>query len=229
MLLDTCYRTEIPEGTELPLHCAGPWVRSAAFMLDLLIRAVIYGALGSLLALLGLQRGTTAGVMMIAVFLLEWFYPVLFEIGMDGMTPGKHYCKIKVINEDGTPVGLRASLVRNLLRTVDFLPLLYVTGVIACISSATFQRLGDMAAGTVVVYHRNSSKPPQWSQAGSRSLPFSLSVDEQNAVIDFAERSHKLSPARAQEVAALLAPFLRSDEEAVVQIKQLANALLGRH
>jgi uncharacterized RDD family membrane protein YckC len=228
MLLDTSYRTEIPEGTELPLHCAGPWVRSAAFTLDLLIRGVAYALAASVMGVLGLGEETTGGFMLIMVFLLEWFYPVLFEVFMDGMTPGKHYCHLKVINADGTPVTFRASLTRNLLRVVDFLPLFYVTGVIASIGSATFQRLGDAIAGTVVVYHHKAGKPVVWAQAGVRQLPFAPNVEEQNAIIDFAERSDRLSSARATELAELLKPYLSATEDPVYQVKQIANVVLGR-
>ena len=77
---------------------------------------------------------------------------------MRGQTPGKKVLGISVINDDLSPVTLGTSMVRNLLRTVDFLPLFYLAGLVCMLSNQRFQRLGDLAAGTLVISVAESSK-----------------------------------------------------------------------
>jgi hypothetical protein len=138
----------------------------------------------------------------------------LFEVFWNGATPGKRACHLRVLHDDGTPIGWRASVVRNTLRAVDFLPVMYGFGLIACICNRDFKRLGDLAAGTLVVYAppastlrkrpetARSSEPPP-SLAGHVPLPeATLTLEEQRAIIDFAERRKRWSDQRAAELAA---------------------------
>ena len=148
MLLDTRQSLETPEGALLPLTPAGFGVRTLAQLLDILIRYGIVTVLFILLSLLG-KMGT--GIALILAFLLEWFYPVYFEVSRQGRTPGKKWMGIRVVNDDGTPITFGPSLLRNLLRFIDFLPMLYLTGIIACLCNRQFKRLGDLAAGGVAV------------------------------------------------------------------------------
>lgn len=149
MILDTRLSLETPEGAALPLAPAGLGVRIMAFLIDMLIKSV---AIIIVFTLLGIFGGMGMGIALILTFLLEWFYPVYFEVWHQGRTPGKKNLNIRVINDDGTPVTFGASLLRNLLRVVDFLPLVYLTGIITSLFNARFKRLGDLVAGTLVVY-----------------------------------------------------------------------------
>ena len=143
-MLDTLRRVPTPEGFELTLRLAGPVPRALAYAIDIAIRAAIYLALSmSLPALVG--GGT--GLMLIAAFLLEWFYPVAFEVWWGGATPGKRAFGLAVLSDNGTPVTFGASVTRNLLRAVDFLPMLYAFGLVSMLVSRDFKRLGDLAAG----------------------------------------------------------------------------------
>ena len=99
--IDTLRVLETPEGVDLSLHLAGPVPRAAAFVLDLLVRTAVYLALAPLLALAGV--GT--GLLLLALFLLEWFYPVFFELAR-GATPGKRALGLLVVHDDGTPVSV---------------------------------------------------------------------------------------------------------------------------
>jgi uncharacterized RDD family membrane protein YckC len=227
-MLDNRHTLDIPEGAQLSLYCAGPCVRIVAFGFDMLIRVAFYFGLTTVLGLLSVQPAIMAGIMAITYFLLEWLYPMVFELLQDGMTPGKRYCGIKVVNEDGTPINFRNSLLRNLLRTVDFLPMFYMTGLVACVSSRSFQRLGDMAAGTLVVYRNALPGKVEIRQEGSLHPGFAPSVDEQRNLVSFAERCHKLSPQRAQELAGLLKDVLPPADDRVAAIRQIANGILGR-
>jgi uncharacterized RDD family membrane protein YckC len=87
-------------------------------------------------------------------FLVLWGYYIFFEMLWNGQSPGKRLVGLRVIGSAGSPVGVVESIVRNLIRIIDFLPLYYGIGVVAMFASQRAQRLGDLAAGTVVVYDR---------------------------------------------------------------------------
>jgi uncharacterized RDD family membrane protein YckC len=149
-LLDTRYRVEIPGGINLEAQVVGPIPRSLAFAIDLAIRGIIVFVL-SIAAIPFGAFGLGGGFFLIFLFAIEWLYPVLFEVFWRGQTPGKKALGISVINDDLTPVTLGTSLVRNLLRTIDFLPLFYLAGLVTMLCNRRFQRLGDLAAGTLVI------------------------------------------------------------------------------
>src|SRR5207302_4482234 len=150
-------------------------------------------------------------------FLGEWFYPVFFEVTRGGATPGKKAMGLVVLEDDGTPVGLTASVIRNLLRFADFLPLAYGFGLASMLATRDFKRLGDLAAGTVVV-HRET---PAVSSAvpAARPLPpsASLTLDEQHAVVVFAERLPTWTLQRASELASLAMPLTGASGRESVQ------------
>lgn len=225
-MLDTAYSIETPEGIDLTLRPAGPLVRILAYIIDMLIRWALMLGVAIFFSLAG-KLGT--GFMFIIYFLLEWFYPVFFEVARQGMTPGKKSMDLRVVNDDGTPVRWDASLVRNLLRAADFLPFAYVTGLISMVCSSHFRRLGDLAAGTLVV-HNQAVKPETKNDInGTRPLPVPLNAEEQHALLDFSESRGRLSPQRQAELANILAPLThKRDEEGVVELMKIANGLMGR-
>jgi uncharacterized RDD family membrane protein YckC len=87
-------------------------------------------------------------------FIILWGYYIFFELSWNGQSPGKRLVGLRVISSDGSPIGPVESIVRNLIRIVDFLPLYYGIGVISMFISRRAQRLGDLAASTLVVYDR---------------------------------------------------------------------------
>lgn len=87
-------------------------------------------------------------------FLVLWGYYIFFELLWNGQSPGKRLVGLRVIRSDGSPIGVVESIVRNLIRIVDFLPLYYGIGVVVMFISQRAQRLGDLAASTLVVYDR---------------------------------------------------------------------------
>jgi uncharacterized RDD family membrane protein YckC len=202
-LLDTRYRVEIPGGIHLEAQVVGPVARAFALAIDLLISGVLIFLLS--LAAIPLDiGGLGGGLFLITLFLIQWFYPVLFEILARGQTPGKKMLGIAVVNDDLSPVTLGTSLVRNLLRTVDFLPLCYLAGLVTMLSNRRFQRLGDLAAGTLVVSISRSARA-----AGVEDIPplapvTALSRSEQTSIVDFLQRSRQLSVPRQHELAAIL-------------------------
>lgn len=224
MLLDTRQSLETPEGALLPLTPAGFGVRILAQTLDILIRFGISLVFVMIFSLLG-RMGT--GIALILTFLLEWFYPVFFEVTRNGRTPGKKWMGIRVVNDDGTPITFGPSLIRNLLRIVDFLPMMYLTGIIASLCNRQFKRLGDLAAGSMVIYEAPTAREPSFEVRGQLPVPADFSTDEQRALLGFAERSKFLSAERQSELALILQPVIQA-KDPVIAIKQMANTMVGK-
>ena len=233
-MLDTVRTVPTPEGIELSLRVAGPMPRARAWLLDLLIRLAILLVLGIMLGALGKVGG---GLMLLIAFVLEWAYPVLFEVLREGQTPGKRACDLRVLHEDGTPVQWRASVARNLIRTVDFLPVFYGFGLIAMLLNRDFKRLGDLAAGTIVVHTQSKrlskGMPVAEPLSPNPALNISLDLAEQRAVIDFAERRATWSTERANELAGYAEPVLpviskNDTTDAATRVVRWANFLVGR-
>lgn len=205
-MIDTPRVVTTPEGIELTLSVAGPVARARAWVIDALIRLVIYIAA---LAALSTMRDFGMGIFALIVFLLEWGYPVLCEVYWRGATPGKRACHLRVLYDDGTPVGWRGSVVRNTVRAVDFLPLFYSFGLVAMLLNRDFKRLGDLAAGTIVVHVPQQDVPrsrqvkPDVAQVsmGLAAPVVALTLAEQRAVVSFAERRWRWSDERAAELA----------------------------
>jgi uncharacterized RDD family membrane protein YckC len=223
--LDTRYQVETPEGIDLPLRPAGLMVRALAFSIDLGLRGLILGVLFIVLAFLG-KLG--AGLGSILLFGVSWWYMVLFEVLNQGRSPGKQWMGLRVVHDDGTPIGWSASLLRNLLRFVDLLPFGYFLGAISCLQHPSFKRLGDLAAGTLVIYREQPLTRPQLPDAQPRRPAFALTLPEQRAILGFAERQGELSEARSHELASILAqPLQVPAPRAVAELNAIARGLLG--
>ena len=169
-----------------------------------MIRAVVlYGVMLAAVFLGAVQDA----VLYIAVFLLNWLYSVVFELRAGAATPGKRALGLQVVMDNGLPITPAASFIRNLLRAVDMLPLFYGFGLIGIIFRADNKRIGDLAAGTLVVYRSPPSSkvtlPVAEPQAPSHDLP----ATAQAAVISFAMRVPRLTPEWAQELAVLAQPL----------------------
>lgn len=226
-MLDTARAVPTPEGIELSLRLAGPVARALAWLIDFLLRLIVLGVLATTLGALG-KLGMA--VMLLAWFALEWLYPVAFEVLMGGATPGKRSLGLVVLHDDGTPVRLPASVSRNLLRAIDFFPALYGVGLLAMLLNADFKRLGDIAAGTVVVYREPAMRHASIPEATPLAPPVPLTLAEQRTVLDLATRTAALSPERAQELA-LLVPQLTGTQDGAIALQRLlaiANFLIGR-
>ena len=147
--LDTTFDIATPEGVELQLPVAGLAPRALAWLIDFLIKFVIFFALQLVAQFMG-ELGE--GFLYLNLFAVLWLYNVLFEIFMNGATPGKRVLGLRVVNADGTPVGWSGAVVRNLIRPVDALPSVYTIGLLSVLLTKNMQRLGDLAANTVVVF-----------------------------------------------------------------------------
>jgi len=145
------------------------------------------------------------------------------------MTPGKKTLGLQVLNGDGTPVIWSASLLRNILRTVDFLPLLYGVGLVSMLMSNRFQRLGDLAADTIVVYTNTASILPEIPYYSVLKPAYEFNLKEQQAIIRYAERSTQLSDQRLDELAGILDPVdVAQHRMTREKLLGIANGLIGR-
>ncbi len=226
-MLDTSYRIEIPGGINLEAQVVGPIPRFFAFAIDLGIRGIIIFVLSIVSIPFG-SFGLGGGFFLIFLFVIEWLYPVLFEVFARGQTPGKKMLGISVINDDLSPVTLGTSMVRNLLRTVDFLPLFYLVGLVTMLSNRRFQRLGDMAAGTLVISVPEAAKPASVEEIEPLAPSTSLLRTEQSSIIDFLQRSNQLSEPRQQELASILEGITHEKgDNGVEQLQRIGAWFLG--
>lgn len=221
--LDTLARVETPEGIVLSLQPAGLVARTMAFLLDLLARLGIDLALAMLLTNLG-RFG--AGLILICMFCVEWLYPIVFELSRWSATPGKRALGLRVVMDTGLPVTPAASFTRNLLRAADFLPLAYGFGIVSLLLNRECKRLGDLAAGTLVIHAEpvvlHDAPPPAPALAPARPLD----VREQAAIVSWAGRAKRLTPARFEELALLAATVLPAAQHAG-QPRSASARLLG--
>ena len=202
-----------PEGVELELRLAGVGSRFSSASLDYLIKFVSFGAFA---LLVGLVFGGTAATVAISVgfFLAVVVYDVVFEVRSAGATPGKRALGVRVQMADGAPVGVRASSVRNLLRLVEGPALMYVPAVISILITRRNQRLGDLAAGTVVARHSPRAGPsfnryrPPGQQLGDWDVS-AITPEELAAVRSFLARRHGFDAASRSRIASMLAFKLR--------------------
>jgi len=234
-VIDTLKSVSLPEGAEITLRLAGPLPRAIAWLSDTLLRVGIMMLMSMLLAFLG-KAGQ--GFFMLGFFALWELYPIVFEALWDGATPGKRMMKIAVVNGDGTPLGWRAAILRNVLRFADMLPFGYAAGLTSMVLDKQFRRLGDLAAGTVVI-HRDVPGTPRATRRKAAAAPapvapyapdIALTALEQRAILDFAERRPTWSPERAEELATLAAPLVAGLDgaSAVQRLDGVAAALVER-
>lgn len=229
-----------PENIAFEYQLAGPFRRLPAYLIDVAVRWGILLMLGfAMLWLLGLLGGggfvgpfATAGAF-ITYFLLTWFYGTVLEACYNGRTVGKWACGIRVIDVEGRPISAGRALIRNLLRVADLAPVaalsqfndemppvfLIPTGMIALISmvmTRRMQRLGDLAAGTMVIVDERTWELPVVKVDDPRVpalasfLPgdYRISRTMARTLAVYAERRHFLTPARRREIATQLTDHL---------------------
>jgi uncharacterized RDD family membrane protein YckC len=201
-ILDTLVPAETPEGILLEMRPAGLCARFYAFLIDWGVRLVILYAAAMVAPFVG---GLGFAFWTILFFALEWFYPVAFELGLSGATPGKRLLGLKVVMDDGLPVTPAASLSRNLLRFADFLPFLYGFAIVSMLVRRDCKRLGDIAAATLVVHQPQASPPIALHDVKPMSPVKPLSQADQAALIALAARAPRLTGDRLDELAALAA------------------------
>jgi uncharacterized RDD family membrane protein YckC len=165
-LIDEHLNIDTPENVTFGYAVAGIGSRFLAALVDTLIILLIQVAVQlSLIAVLNAATGLSldsdaatltwaAAIFGLVAFALLWGYYIFFELAWNGQSPGKRLAGLRVIRTDGTPITLSETLIRNLVRLIDFLPIAYGIGVVAMFIDSRSRRLGDLAAGTLVVRDR---------------------------------------------------------------------------
>ena len=223
--LDTVFVSETPEGIALTLRPAGLMARSYAYLIDLAIRCAVVIAIVSVLSAMG-RFGQA--MFLISLFLIEWFYPVVFELLPGAATPGKRALGLRVVMDSGLPITPAASLVRNLLRAADFLPFGYALGLLLMVLRPDFKRLGDLAAGTLVIHAQTAMLDGPLPAAEPVPPARNLSTREQAAIVAWAGRSARLTPERLEELAALASSVTRAPGANTARLLGVAQWLVGR-
>ena len=232
---------DTPEQIPLEFPLAGVGSRFLALAFDSMIQA---GAIALLVAcglavrwvgganILTLGLGTWALALLVAVgFLVYSGYFAIFESIWAGQTPGKRMIGLRVIEASGRPLTVYGAILRNLLRIVDQLPAVYGVAIVSVLVTQKQQRLGDLAAGTVVVHERLAAPPSAIERPVSRAAvrgAHRLTPAEALVIEEFLRRRHDLDSwvrnqsARriAERMAARLAITDREDDE--VLLEQLA-------
>jgi uncharacterized RDD family membrane protein YckC len=253
-----------PENVAVSYDLAGVGSRFLAAFVDLCVQAVLLGVLwfalasaAGLVASAGLLRELAsadlagaaiwlAALFLLANFLLLWGYYAAFELLWNGQTPGKRLFQLRVMRESGYPVGPLDSLIRNLVRVIDFLPAFYGIGVLTMLIDSRSRRLGDLAAGTIVVRERSdlrvadlvpAADPPDDAAVFAVPNLDRLQEREQRVLREYLLRRDGLTAASrdavAREVAAALsarldAPRPTSDDEADAFLLSVAAAWRAR-
>jgi len=201
---DVRFLADLEVGVDLPVARLGS--RALAQIVDLAILFTVGIALvfmtGFLSALTG-GSGVFFAILIVGQFLVYWGYFFLWELLASGQTPGKRLAGLRVVHTDGTNLGPAACLVRNLLRVVDVLPFGYGVGSVAVLLTQRAQRLGDLAAGTLVVREDRRAapeRPLRW--------PDGVRPEDVALVETYFAEAPTLLPARREAIADRLVELL---------------------
>lgn len=224
-----------PENIQFEYRIAGPFRRMPAFLIDFVLRVTALVGIAILITCSGivtslaLPPAIVPVVILISIFLLDWFYGLFFETYWNGKTPGKWFTKIQVISIDGRPISAYQATIRNFLRAADIAPFLSLevldpdlppmygmpTGLVAflcMLCTKRFQRLGDLAAGTMVVVDERTWIPPNVKfddtrvEALAQYIPasFRMSRSMGRAIALYVERRTRMPISRRMELSSIL-------------------------
>ena len=220
--LDSRIEIVTPENIGFQYVLAGPFRRLPAFLIDVAIRGAVLAAafLTIMFAAGGIGLGGLGvGMFLVVWFALSWFYGGFFETVWNGQTPGKWIMGLRVLTVDGQPINALQAVLRNVLREVDAMPLaaglfpLYTLGLAAMTAGDRFQRLGDLACGTIVVVERRGKlrelapvADKEVAALAARIPPgFRATRAMGHALSAYVARRERFSPARRYEIALTLA------------------------
>jgi len=194
-----------PEHVPIRLEPAGAGSRFLATLIDSFLITAIAAAIGTVL-LMTLPAGIGAALAITVNFVLTWGWHVFFETKKQGRTPGKRALRLRVVDARGLPVSLYQSLVRNIVRALDFAPAFYGVGAISTLVTPTRRRLGDIVADTLVIRDAQplAYKGQLTSERRHNSLRTSrvlrlirnrISLEEREFLLTLCLRADRMSPA----------------------------------
>jgi uncharacterized RDD family membrane protein YckC len=226
-----------PEQVEISYQLAGLGSRFIAVLIDTLVQLALAAAvlIGFVLMVQveGVLREYTwwqLAIALFAAFLIFNGYFIFFETVWNGQTPGKRATGIRVVREDGRPIAFAQAAIRNVVRLVDFLPVSYGLGVLTMLLNRSQRRLGDFAAGTIVIHDAAAERPRALRASvtvpAARLLSRRLRPEEYDLVRRFLLRRADLEPGvraeRAREIARALGLDGHTDASAEEILETLA-------
>ncbi|MEW6401591.1 MAG: RDD family protein [Chloroflexota bacterium] len=163
-------KIDTPENVTFDYPVAGIGSRFLAALVDTaiigILQVIVFGTLLWITALMDTSTSSDGeafvywiyGILILLSFVFYWGYYIFFEILWNGQTPGKRLVGLRVLRVDGTPVSASEVVIRNLVRTIDLLPMAYGVGVVTMFISHNSRRLGDLTAGTIVVHEKKTTE-----------------------------------------------------------------------
>jgi uncharacterized RDD family membrane protein YckC len=221
--IDTVVAIEAPEQIRFRYRLAGPAQRGIAHLVDLLVIVALLAVTVLLTMLLsapfaswvqqpGALERAGKGLFLLGLFLAQWGYFALFEAFAHGQTPGKRLLSLRVLEIGGEPITFVDAVLRNLLRAADLLPFGYAAGLTSMLLDSRFRRLGDLAAGTIVVVEDRARvavpiyiHPPTPEEAQHLPARVVLDADELRAIEMFLRRAPTLGGPLATALATSVA------------------------
>jgi uncharacterized RDD family membrane protein YckC len=224
--IDTRIELITPENIAFQYRVAGPFRRLPAYLIDVLIRAALV-MIGGFVLMFGFgvlgQAYLGFGLLLVGYFLLDWFYGGLFETYWNGQTPGKRMMRIRVVSDEGQPINGWQAVLRNFLRAADAFPWIaafqiqeaempmqtYLLGLVTATMNDRYQRLGDLAAGTMVIIEEPQrhygmvpmSEPEAIRLAGELPAGFKVSRGLARALAAYVQRRQTFPWRRRIEIA----------------------------
>lgn len=216
--LDTSVSVVTPERIVFQYPVAGPFRRIFAYLIDMTILGTLVAVAAIVSFALSLGSISGLGMILVAYFALTWGYGAFSEAVFNGQTLGKRALSLRVISEQGTPINASQAVLRNLVGSVDGLvPFFYMLSLSSMLLTSRFQRLGDLAAGTMVVVEQRQRRAgiiriqDRETEAILPWLPVRIAASPElaRALSDYVQKRERFRTPLREEVAATLAAPLR--------------------
>lgn len=222
--MDRTLSVKTPESIAFSYELAGIGSRFLAVAIDLAIQLAILFAIFWGLTLISFSmtaahvggavnkyaESIAIGFLVAIVFLVFFGYFILFEAFLNGRTPGKKLMGLRVVRDGGYPIDFTSAAIRNLIRVGEATLGFYAISAIACIASPENKRLGDMAAGTIVVRDSPIASLSTLVAQSQEAPRTTMLTDQEHAIVDqFVARRKTLAPAVRAQLAARIAAQIR--------------------
>jgi uncharacterized RDD family membrane protein YckC len=245
------YVIRTPENVTFEFELAGIGSRALAWAIDVCVMAtLLLIAMQLVQPIVPILGGFATAIVFVVAFLIQWAYSALLEWWWGGQTVGKRIVGLRSLSSDGIRMSFVQAAVRNLVRIVDLLPGLYLVGGVSALCDTHQRRLGDLAAGTIVVRERKAPAPSQVVPASERYNTFvddpaialavrKITAPERDAMVGLSLRRERLPLAVRRELFARLAahleerlgvarPHFFSEEKYVLNLTAVALATRSR-
>ena len=218
----SAYVIRTPENVTFEFELAGLGSRALAWAIDVLVMGTLLVIASKIMSAFSpVLGGFAAALFMIIAFLIQWWYGAILEWWWGGQTVGKRLVGLRALSSEGVRMSFMQAAVRNLMRIVDLLPGLYLVGGVSALVDQKRRRLGDLAAGTIVIKERRAPAPTRVVPASERYNTFvddpaiamavrKITAPEREAMIGLSLQRERLPLAVRRELFAKLAAHLET-------------------